>query len=167
MADAVRYLGQAATYAVLALVLGYFSDRPAYTHFPPDMALIRLAFVHGAARREPCRRLSPEELAELPPNMRRPQACSRARVPVLVELELDGEVLYRASLPPTGLAGDGPSRVYERFAVPPGEHQLVARLRDSRGSEGFDYERQVEVELEPEQSLVIGFRAETGGFVFR
>jgi len=167
MADVTRYLGQAAIYAVSALVLGTFSDRPAYTHFPPDMALIRLAFVLGAARREPCRRLSPEELAELPPNMRRPQACSRARVPVLVELELDGEVLYRASLPPTGLAGDGPSRVYERFAVPPGRHELIARLRDSRRDEGFDYEERVEVELEPEQSLAIAFRAETGGFIFR
>jgi len=167
MADVTRYLGQAAIYAVSALVLGTFSDRPAYTHFPPDMALIRLAFVHGAERREPCRQLSPEELAELAPNMRRPQACSRARLPVLVELELDGDMLYRASLPPTGLADDGPSRVYERFAVPPGRHELVARLRDSRRSEGFDHERQVEVELEPGQSLAIGFRAETGGFLVR
>lgn len=167
MAEVWRYGGQAVVYLVLALILGYFSDRPGYTHFPPDMALIKLALVHGAARREPCRQLSPEELAELPANMRRAQKCTRERLPVLIELSLDGEVLYRASLPPTGLASDGPSRAYERFAVPPGRHELVARLRDSRREEGFDYEEHIEVELEPEQSLAIAFRAETGGFIFR
>lgn len=167
MTEVWRYGGQAVVYLVLVLILGYFSDRPGYTHFPPDMALIKLALVHGADRREPCRELSPEELAELPANMRRAQKCTRERLPVLIELSLDGELLYRASLPPTGLASDGPSRAYERFAVPPGRHELVARLRDSRRSEGFDYEGRIEVELEPAQSLAIAFRAETGGFIFR
>lgn len=167
MARPLAWLGQAAVYGLLALGIGYCSSNPDLTRFPPDMALVRLSFAHGAERREPCRTRSPEELRELPPNMRRPQACSRERLPVLVELELDGEVLYRASLEPTGLAKDGPSRVYERFRVPAGRHQLTARLRDSRRAEGFDYERQVDVDLRPRQSLAIDFRSETGGFVVR
>ncbi len=167
MAEPLRYLGQAAVYAVLALGIGYFSGRPAYTHFPPDRAQIKLAVVHGGQPVTPCRRLSREELAELPPNMRRPQECPRERLPLLVEVLLDGRTLYRASLPPTGLAGDGPSRAYGRFAVAPGRHEITARLRDSRREDGFDYELTETVELAPRQNLAIDFRPETGGFIFR
>ena len=166
MAKPLRYLGQAAVYLLLALGIGYFSDRPAHTHFPPDMALIKLSFAHGA-QKEDCRPRTAEELANLPPNMRRPTVCSRERLPVAVELLLDGQPLYQAVLPPTGLAGDGPSRAYERFAVPPGRHELTARLRDTGRAEGFDYERTIAVELAPAQSLAIDFRSEMGGFIFR
>ena len=76
----------------------------------------------------------------------------------------DGAV---AVLPPTGFAGSGPSRAYQRFAVPPGRHELTARLRDTDRAEGFDYERMAVVELAPAQSLAIDFRAEMGGFIFR
>ena len=166
MAKPLGYLGQAAVYLLLALGIGYFSDRPAHTHFPPDMALIKLSFAHGA-RKEDCRRRTDEELAKLPPNMRRPMVCARERLPVGVELLLDGEPLYQAVLPPTGLAGDGPSRAYQRFPVPPGRHELTARLRDTDRAEGFDYERTVVVDLAPAQSLAIDFRGEMGGFIFR
>ena len=166
MARPLAYVGQGAAYLLLALGIGYFSDRPAYTHFPPEMALIKLSFAHGA-KKEECRRRTSEELASLPPNMRRPLACSRERLPVTVELLLDGAPLYRAVLPPTGLAGDGPSRAYQRFPVPAGRHELVARLRDSDRSEGFDYERTAVLEFAPAQSLAIDFRAEMGGFVLR
>jgi hypothetical protein len=166
MAEPLRYLGQGAVYLLLALGIGYFSDSPAHTHFPPDRALIKLSFAHGA-RKEECRRRTEDELAKLSPNMRRPMACSRERLPVAVELLLDGAPLYQAVLPPTGLAGDGPSRVYQRFAVPPGRHELSARLRDSDRGEGFDYERTAAIELAPAQSLAIDFRPEMGGFVFR
>ena len=166
MAKLFRYGGQGVVYLLLALGIGYFSNRPAYTHFPPDRALVKLSFAHGAQKEE-CRRRTPEELAKLPPNMRRPMACSRERLPVTVELLLDGEQLYQAVLAPTGLAGDGPSRAYQRFAVPAGRHELVARLRDSDRSRGFDYERTAVVELAPAQSVAIDFRAEMGGFVLR
>ena len=166
MAKPLRHIGQGGAYLLLALAIGYFSDRPAYTHFPPEMALIKLSFAHGA-QKEACRQRTPQELAELPANMRRPTVCSRERLPVAVELLLDGKPLYAAALPPTGLAGDGPSRAYQRFAVAPGRHELSARLRDSDRAEGFDYERTATVELAPAQSLAIDFRSEMGGFVFR
>lgn len=166
MAKPLGYLGQALVYGLLALGIGYCSDRPAHTHFPPDMALIKLSFAHGA-RKEECRPRTAEELAKLSPNMRRPMVCARERLPVAVELLLNDQPLYQAVLPPTGLAGDGPSRVYQRFAVPPGRHELTARLRDTDRAEGFDYERTVVVELAPAQSLAIDFRSEMGGFIFR
>ncbi len=93
--------------------------------------------------------------------------CPRQRLPVFIELAIDGETRYSASVPPTGLSGDGPSRIYQRFIVSPGKHAIVARLRDSDRSEGFDYQKTSEIELTARQSLAIDFRQEMGGFLFR
>ncbi|GMQ96327.1 MAG: hypothetical protein BMS9Abin14_877 [Gammaproteobacteria bacterium] len=162
--SAVQILGQAAMYAVFMAVIGYFATSPAYTFVDPGAAVITLSFTHAGERKSECRRLTPEELAALAPNMRRPTDCPRGRVSLLVELDLDDETLYRASLPPSGLAGDGASAAYERFVVAPGRYRLRARLRDSRREEGFDYVLEKDVELVPGQHLVVDFRAGTGGF---
>ncbi|MBI2993174.1 MAG: hypothetical protein HYY48_03245 [Gammaproteobacteria bacterium] len=146
--------------------VGYFSTRPAYTHQDPALALVKLSFSHAGERKEDCRRLSPEEIADLPPNMRRPTKCSRERVPLYVELLLDDRMLYRAELPPSGLSGDGASSVYRRFPVPPGTHRLTAKLRDTRREQGFDHERSETVTLSARQNFVIDFKADIGGFLF-
>ena len=39
-------------------------------------------------------------------------------------------------------------------------------MRDSDRTEGYDYEREAVVELVPRQIFVIGFKADTGNFVF-
>lgn len=166
MSRALRALGQLLVYGVIALLLGVFANGPTYQRFPEDKAQILLSFSHGAQRKGGCRRLSAAEIAALPANMRRPEICPRERLPVLVELELDGRILFAAWLPPSGLAGDGRSQVYRRFQVAPGAHRLVARLRDSDRADGFDYEREATVTLVPGQNLVVDFRSEMGGFLF-
>jgi hypothetical protein len=166
MTRIVQWGGQIAVYGLFAALLGIFSDTPSYRYFPPEQALVKLSFAHGAARKGECRRLSPEELRKLAPNMRKPVVCPRERLPVHVELEMDGALLYSASLPPTGLSNDGPSQVYKRFAVSAGKHRLTARLRDSARESGFDYERETTVELAAGRSFAIDFRADMGGFVF-
>ncbi len=160
-------VGQAVFYALVVAFLGYFSNSPPYRHFPTDKALIKLSLIHGAKRKGGCRRLTAEELAALPPNMRKPFVCPRKRLPVVVELLIDGEVILHESLSPTGLAGDGPSLLYRRIPVDPGRHDVMVRLRDSDRAEGFDYEREAELTLAPVQVLAIDFRSEMGGFVFR
>lgn len=167
MVSALRYLGQGAAYALTAALLGLFSIYPSYQHFPPDKALLKLSLAHAGERAGACRRLTREELEKLAPNMRKPMECPRGRLPVRVELLLDGAPLYGASLAPTGLSEDGPSRAYERFTVEPGRHRLTARLIDSARAEGYDYERDEDIVLAAGQNLVIEFQAETGGFVFR
>lgn len=162
----LAYLGQGAVYAIAAALIGYFSSNPAYAPVPPEQALIKLSFVHGAQRRGECRRLSQDELAKLAPNMRKPVECPRERLPVLVELQLNREVVFSASLPPTGLSGDGPSRVYERFTIPPGRHALEVKLRDTGRADGFDYIGQRQVDLAPGQILAIDFDPVQGGFRF-
>jgi len=166
MPRAFQYIGQLIAYALFALVVGYFATQPAYTHLDPDKAQIKLSFSHAGEHRQECRRLTQEELNQLPPNMRRPMDCPRERLSLLVELELDGELLYQDKLPPSGLAGDGASTAYRKFPVTAGVHNLVARLRDSRRKDGFDYEQVAKITLTPQQIFVIDFRPELGGFQF-
>jgi len=161
------YGGQAVIYALFAAVIGYLSDSPAYEHYPPDRAMLKLSFSHGGDRKGGCREPTAEELANTAPNMRRKMICPRERVPLLVELEVDGKVLFHDLLPPSGLALDGPSRVYRRFDVSAGPHRMVARLRDSEREHGFDYENRIDATLRPGQNFVIDFHADTGGFRFK
>ena len=166
MTRALAYLGQAGVYLLTALLLGSFSTWPAYRAFPEDQARLVVSFSHGADRKGACRKLTPEEIAEIAANMRKAEVCPRERLPIFLEITLSGDVLYQASVDPTGLAGDGASQVYERFAVAPGRHRLRLRLRDSARETGFDYEREAEILLRPGQNFVADFRAEMGGFFF-
>ena len=161
-----RAIAQIALYAVFGAVVATFAVAPSYERVTPDRAVIKLSFSHAGERREPCRTLSPEELAALAANMRSGVDCPRERVPVVVELDIDGERVYHASLAPSGLAGDGPSSVYERFEVPAGHHRIRVRLRDTVRESGFDHEGTADVRLAAHQSFVIDFRPELGGFQF-
>jgi hypothetical protein len=167
MSRALCLAGQFTTIAALFAAVAWLSDRPVYRQIPDGSAVVMLTFVHGADRRGECRRLSPEEIAKLPPNMRRVQDCPRGRRPIYVELDIDGRNAYRATLPPTGIAGDGPSRVYQRFVLPAKKYDVAVRMRDTARTEGFDHERQDSVELSPDQMFVIDYRPESGSFVFR
>lgn len=166
MGDVARVLGQLLVYALFGALLVGFSQGPAYTHMDPALALVKLSFEHAGARVRECKRLTPEEIARLAPNMRRPLDCPRARVPLTVELAVDGETVYRETVPPSGLAGDGPATVYARFPIAAGRHRLTARMRDSRAEEGFDFETTETVELEPQQIVVVGFDKNASRFVF-
>jgi hypothetical protein len=167
MNRALRMFGQFAVIVALFVGVAAFADWPHYRQTPADTGILVLTFVHGADRGAECRRLTPEEIAKLPPNMRRVQDCPRARRPIYVELDVGKAIAYRASLPPTGIAGDGPSRVYQRFVLPVGEYDISVRMRDTPRTEGFDHERTGRIALGPDQMFVIDFRPEAGGFVFK
>lgn len=166
MKQALRLLAQLALYVPLMVLIGYFSSRPQFRQIAGDEALVRLSFAHAAQRKQPCRDRTPAELAKLPPNMRAAQDCPRERADVLVELELDGRVVLRRELAPSGLKRDGNASMYHRLVVPSGRHRVVARLRDRPGDE-FNYTAERIIELAPGAALVIDFAGEKGGFVFR
>jgi hypothetical protein len=167
MSRTLRLAGGFVVIMALFAAVAWLSDRPAYRQIPQGSAVMMLTFVHGADRRGECRRLSPEEIAKLPPNMRRVQDCPRGRRPIYIELDVDGRNVFRASLPPTGIAGDGPSRVYQRFVLPARKYDVDVRMRDTARSEGFDHERHETVEVVPNQLFVIDYRPESGEFIFR
>jgi hypothetical protein len=167
MSRAWHLAGGFVVIAALFAAVAWASDHPLYRQIPRGSAVMMLTFVHGADRRGECRRLSPEEIAKLPPNMRRVQDCPRVRRPIYVELDVDGRNIYRASLPPTGIAGDGPSRVYQRFVLPARKYDVAVRMRDTARADGFDHERHETVEVSPDQLFVIDYRPESGEFIFR
>jgi hypothetical protein len=162
----LRYAGQTLAYAAFIALLGFFATAPAYSPIDPDAAMIKLSFIHVGQRRVECRKLSPDEIARLPPNMRLTLDCPRERLPVFIELELDGKLLLRREIKASGLSHDRASSIYQKFVVPPGRHQVSARLRDSARTEGFDYTRSTEVEIKPRQNFVVDFHAADGGFSF-
>lgn len=167
MPRAWSFIGQAVVFAAVAAFVGYFSAHPLYRQVPAGEAQIKLALQQGGERVADCRRFSAEELAKLPTTQRRPNNCSRERLPLVIELSFDGRPIYEDVLQPTGLSRDGASRTYQKFLVPAGQHVIEAKLRDSKRSSGFDYEKRVEAELKSWQNLAIDFNAEKGGFLFR
>ena len=161
------WAGQALLYALFALVIGVFSHWPPYRHLQPDQALIKVSFTHSGKPLGECRRLSAEELARLPPNMRAPVSCPRERSPVTIELDLDGRTVLSRTAPPSGLARDGASALYQRLVVPAGERHLAVRLADDARAGGFAHRREARVTLAPGQVLVVDFNAAAGGITLK
>ncbi len=154
---------------ILALFAGVaaFADWPTYRTIPSGTGVVLMTFTHGADRKAFCRKRSPEELAKLPPNMRKPEECPRARPPIYVELDIDGRTVFSESLNPTGIAGDAPSRVYERFVLPAGEYEIAARMRDTPRMDGFDYSHRERVRLAAGQLFMVDFDPAKNAFLFR
>lgn len=156
------WLGQFLLYGLFALVIGVFSHWPRYQALPPGQAVLKVSFIHHGKTAEPCRPHTAEELAKLPPNMRTPLKCGRERLPVEIEVDVDGVTVYRQVAPPAGLSRDGASAVYHRLTVPAGEHRIAVRLKDGPGA-GFGHTREATVRLRDAQVLVIDFDPEKGG----
>jgi hypothetical protein len=167
MVKPLPLLGQGLAYAAFAAIVGVLSIEPSWSPLHEDEAVIRLSLAHTGQRKADCRVLRPEEIAALPPNMRRPQDCPRERLPVTVQLDIDGHTLYAQTLRPSGFWKDGASHVYQRFPVRAGHHRLTARLRDSAHQEGFEYERHFDIDIAAGQNVVIDFLPQQGGFILR
>ncbi|MDJ0709408.1 MAG: hypothetical protein QNJ14_03410 [Woeseiaceae bacterium] len=160
-------LVQVLLYGAFAIIVGYFSIAPGYRYADPGLATIKLSLSHAADRVEECVKLTPQEINERAIAGESINECARERLPLTVEVDIDGERMLQVTATPSGLWNDGPSSVYERLSVQPGTHTITARLRDSARTEGWDYEESESVTLEPGRYFTITFRAETGGFGFR
>ncbi|MDH3531649.1 MAG: hypothetical protein OEO82_01900 [Gammaproteobacteria bacterium] len=158
---------QVIAYTVFAVGVGYFATLPHYGYGDPELATIKVSLSHAANRAKPCIKMTAEEIAELAANMRRTETCERQRLPLILELDIDNEPVLRLHVPPSGLWGDGPASIYERFDVAPGAHLFAVRLRDTARTEGWDYARTDEVFLAAGRYFTVTFEAETGGFIFR
>ena len=167
MRNGLRYLIQFTAYAAFAGMVAYLSFWPRYEYSAPEAAVVKLSLSHATERVEPCVQLTPQEIADLAPNMRRTQTCERKRLPLMIELELDGEIVVQLQTEASGLWEDGPASVYQRFDVSPGSHHIAVRLRDSAGTGDWDYTHNEDVELEAGRYLTITFKAENGGFAIR
>lgn len=160
-------LVQLLLYAAFATFIGYFSIAPRYQYADPGVATIKLSLSHAADRVSECIKLTPDEINARAQRGESLNDCERERLPLTVEIDIDGATVLHVTAAPSGLWNDGPASVYERFDVTAGEHTITARLRDSAREQGWDHEYTETVELRPGRYFTIRFRAETGGFAFR
>jgi hypothetical protein len=147
-------------------LIWYFASAPSIRLLAEDEAMVTMAFSHAGDLREPCRDISSEELAKLPPNMRIPQECPRERSPVVIEMLLDGQPLYNESLQPPGLFNDGGVNIYFSRKIPAGIHHFEIKMDDSVREEGFNHILEQDININPAQILLIDFDSEKG-FVVR
>lgn len=154
---------QAMTYVWFAAVIGFFSASPPYDYTEPGTARIKVSLSHPGKRKVECRRRTPQELAQLPPNMRAQSQCPRERWPVYLEMLLDGRRIMGESARPKGLSGDGPSIFYRVFSAAAGPHRITLRLRE-KGETGFDHQATHNIDLASGQVLAVQFNAAKGGF---
>lgn len=155
----MKAVGQLVAYAAFIILIGFFSTRPELRLMADDGAIVSISFSHAAERVGECRRLSQEELVALPPNMRKPEDCPRERHPLRIVLVMEGQTLYQATLPPTGIWADGKSTVYRRIRVAAGVHDFSIYMNDSGRHELFDFEYSSTISLLPGQNLVFYFDA--------
>ena len=167
MINAMRYLLQVIAYAAFAIVVGYLSFWPRYQYASTDVAAIKLSLSHATDRVVPCVELTPQQVAELAPNMRRTMSCERQRLPLILQLSVDGEITFENEAFPSGLWEDGPASIYQRFDLEPGVHTIMVRLRDTAREDGWDYTHSEDVTLIAGRYMTITFKAENGGFAFR
>ncbi len=161
----VRYLLQVVNYTVFMAIIWYFATAPSFTVLDEDQAVITMAFSHAGQLREACRRLSQQELNELAPNMRKLDDCPRERSPVVIEMKLDGEVLYDKSLLPPGLYEDGGIDVYFSKKIPAGEYQFEISMDDSVRGEGVEHQYVQTVEIAASKILLVEFQSDRGFLV--
>jgi len=158
---------QVVAYAAFAALLGYFATSPHYQYSDPGMASVKISLSHAADRVEECVPLTQEQIAELAANMRTTEACERQRLPLFLELDVDGSRVFAIEASPSGVWGDGPASVYERFDLAPGAHEISIRMRSTARADGWDYTKTDTVDLEPGRYFTVTFKAATGGFNFR
>jgi len=158
---------RALAYGLFALAACAFSAWPAFELIKPGEAVISLTFSHAGQRVGECHRFSQEELAKLPPNMRKPADCPRERRPVAVVFQVDDAIVYRHTSPPSGIWNDGESTIYARFPISQGEHVLHIGMIDSGRERGFDYELERRLVLRAEQHVVVEFDGDRKVFVIR
>ena len=167
MKSVLRYAFQVTSYVALAVLIGWLSVRPTYEYVSADVAVIKVSFSHAADRITPCVQFTPEEIAALPPNKRRPSKCERERRPLRFELDVGGETVFAVDEKPSGLWNDGAASVYQSLEFEPGNYDITVRLRDSDRDGGWDYVASENVRLVAGRYTTITFRAESGGFHFR
>ena len=127
-----------------------------------------VSFKHPGRNDQRCEAVSEEELAKLPPHMRRAEICERSRADVWLRVEVDGEVVHEQAYAPKGLSRDGSSVAVARIPVKDGPRRVNVRLGDSgkKGDWAFTEERVVQAQPGHRAVVVFdrlaGFRWEGG-----
>ncbi len=155
----VRYLAQAVFYALFFMPLAYLSHSPRYHPMAGHMAVLKVAVRHPGAVIGECTTVAGAGHGMRPSSITQSiEVCPRERSPLQLELTLDGKVLYRATVPPSGLYNDGISSMYQRFEIPTGPHHLRIQMNDDVAVDGYNWQLRQNIDLQPAQVLVASFK---------
>ena len=163
----MKVFRQGIVYAAFFALIAVLSVRPELRLLGDNEAIVSLSFSHSARRVGECKRLSQEELMALPPNMRKTDDCPRERHELQVELVMDEQTLYQATLSPSGIWADGKSTVYNRTRVSAGTHEFNIRMNDSGIPGQIDFSGSATIDLQPGQNLVVFFDPASQQFHFQ
>lgn len=163
----MKCAGQLLAYAAFFALIAFLSLQPELRLLGDNEAIVSVSFSHAANRVGECQRLTQEELLALPPNMRKPDQCPRERHKMKIELIMDEQTLYAATLAPTGLWSDGKATAYQRLRVTAGTHDFRIRMNDSGVPGQIDFENSTAVSLRPGQNLVVFFDPASQQFRFQ
>jgi hypothetical protein len=158
MADTMRYLGQSLLYALFFVPLVYFTHAPTHRHLDEDLAVLKIAIRHAGQIIGQCTAINADDRVDRPANMQRVEICPRERSPLKLELILDGNTLYRASVEASGLHSDGVSSMYRRFNIPAGNHHLQLLMNDDVAVDGYTWQFEQDIQLQPAQVVVASFK---------
>ncbi len=118
-----RWLGAGAATLAGTLALGWLSQLPYHAARDAE-AVVRLAWRTRGTRVEECRRLTAQELEQLPVHMRQEEVCQGRTLPHRLVVVLDGRTVVDQAVYPSGARADRPLYVYHELAVRPGTHDL-------------------------------------------
>lgn len=166
MNKVIQIVGQTFFYGLFIAVIGYLSTSPSYTLMEPETALIKISLAHTSKPKGECVKRTPEELADLPPQLRLPVLCPRERSPIVIELELNNKLVHAETIMPSGIHHDAAGYTYQKIEVPSGSHHIRVKMRDNIETEGFDYIAEQDIELAPAEILVIDFDSKHEAFLF-
>ena len=109
---------------MVALLFGFLTDTPKYEVLKPEETEFKLVIRHSGLLLGECRVMSQEELANTPPNMRRPTECPRQKAPLKVELRIDDQLQFEQTVVPSGIHDDGVVAMFDKIRINGGEHQF-------------------------------------------
>ncbi len=98
-----------------------------------------------------------EDQQNLLPHMRRARAMERIRLPVRLQVFIDGEKIIERSYEPGGLFKDGQSIAIETIVLDEGEHTVRIRLDDSDDPDAWHWEETRTLTFEKNRRRVILF----------
>ena len=127
MSGAVRLVIAAVAGAALAAGSAAISRVP--VHGTADRgARLRLSWTARGERIERCRRLTDQELANVPVHMRQQEICDGAAAPYRLLVGLDGVAAATDTVIGAGARHDRPLSVYREIVVEPGPRRVTVRF---------------------------------------
>jgi len=137
---------------------------------PPSEGLLLLDWRLRGDEAGGCLRPTAEELAELPPHMRNPDACVGGLPPYRLRLWIDGEKALDEVVRAGGVRGDRPLTVYDEIPLAPGlRHIRMEFVPDGPTPPDGAVTLEVEgsLEIEAGQVVLAVRRQDTGALVLR